>query len=87
MKKITLFLVLSLSFLIPACGGVTPSAESPAPATSGGQVEVTIEAFAFHPATLTIAPGTTVTWINQDSVAHTVAMAGTESPRLNKGDS
>jgi plastocyanin len=87
MKKLSLFLVLSLSLLIPACKGVAPSAESPAPATSGAQVEVTIEGFAFHPATITIAPGTTVTWINQDSVAHTVALAGTESPRLDKGDS
>ncbi|MFQ5904251.1 MAG: cupredoxin family copper-binding protein [Candidatus Binatia bacterium] len=91
MKKMTLFLFLflflSLSLLIPACGRVTPSAESPADATSGAPVELKIEGFAFHPATITIAPGTTVTWINQDSVAHTVAMAGTESPRLNKGDS
>ena len=87
MKKITLFLVLSLSLLIPACGGATPSAESPAPATSGEQVEVTIEGFAFQPATLTVAKGSVVTWVNKDSVAHTVAIAATESPRLNKGDS
>lgn len=34
-------------------------------------MQVTIANFAFSPATLTISPGTTVTWINNDSVAHT----------------
>lgn len=33
---------------------------------------VVIKNFAFHPASLTIKHETTVVWINQDSVAHTV---------------
>ena len=31
---------------------------------------------AFEPATLEVAPGDTVTWINQDIVPHTVTGAG-----------
>jgi plastocyanin len=34
--------------------------------------EVKIDNFSFGPATLTVAPGTTVTWINHDDIPHTV---------------
>lgn len=37
--------------------------------------EVTINNVAFGPGTLTVAVGTTVTWINQDDVPHTVVSA------------
>ena len=40
-----------------------------------GQTQVAIENFSFTPATLTIAAGTTVTWINHDDVTHTVTAA------------
>jgi plastocyanin len=35
-------------------------------------VEVKIDNFSFGPAALTIAPGTTVTWVNHDDIPHTV---------------
>jgi plastocyanin len=49
---------------------------------------VAIKNFAFSPASLTVSVGTTVTWTNQDSDAHTVTgKAGTpDSPTLNTGD-
>lgn len=34
--------------------------------------QVIIENFSFAPATLTVKPGTKVTWINRDDVPHTV---------------
>lgn len=40
---------------------------------------VNIENFAFSPANITVKKGTTVTWTNKDSVAHTV----TETDNLN----
>jgi plastocyanin len=46
----------------------TPEAPPSEPST----VEVTIEGFAFTPATLNIPAGTRVTWSNSDSVPHTV---------------
>lgn len=38
---------------------------------SSDQDTVIIDNFAFIPADITIAPGTEVTWINQDNVTHT----------------
>jgi amicyanin len=37
-----------------------------------GDTEVEIEDFAFGPETITVKKGTTVTWTNKDSAAHTV---------------
>jgi plastocyanin len=37
-----------------------------------GPVAVKIDNFSFGPQTLTVAPGTTVTWTNNDDVPHTV---------------
>jgi plastocyanin len=39
---------------------------------TGMEMEVKIDNFSFSPATLTIAPGTTVKWTNRDDIPHTV---------------
>jgi plastocyanin len=44
---------------------------------------VSIEGFAFNPGNITVKKGTTVTWTNNDSIAHTV----TESDDKNGPDS
>ena len=61
-----------------ASTGLLCAAEASAPPTSqlasqpaAPTATVTIDNFSFAPATLTIAPGTTVTWINHDDVPHT----------------
>ena len=48
---------------------------------------VDIEGFAFQPATLTVPPGTTVTWTNQDNAPHTVTSVDGkfDSGSLSKG--
>ena len=38
--------------------------------------EIHIDNFAFTPAEITVAPGTTVTWLNRDDIPHTVAEKG-----------
>ena len=42
--------------------------------------EITIQQFAFHPATMTVAKGTRVTWINRDETPHTLIAAGQPAP-------
>ena len=49
---------------------------------------ITISGFAFKAATVTVKPGTTVVWVNEDAAPHIVAdKAGKfKSATLNKGD-
>lgn len=42
---------------------------------AGPVVEVSIDNFTFAPAEITIAPGTTVKWVNRDDIPHTVVEA------------
>jgi plastocyanin len=53
-----------------APAGTAPATGSPAPV--GGDA-VSIDNFAFAPATLTVRAGSTVTWTNHDEEPHTVA--------------
>ena len=45
-------------------------------------VEIKIDNFSFSPATLAVAAGTTVTWINRDDIPHTVVSS--DDPRVFK---
>jgi plastocyanin len=59
------------------------------PALAAGQaVTVTIHDFAFAPGEVTIAPGTTVTWVNRDDIPHTVVNTDKafRSPALDTDD-
>src|SRR3989338_6005723 len=51
----------------------TPTSSTSAVETpTSSNVTVNIKNFVFNPATITIKPGTRVTWVNNDSVPHTV---------------
>lgn len=65
--------------------GNMPMAASTAPTGQTPQAThtVTIRNFSFNPSDITVKNGTTVTWTNKDSVAHTV----TETDNLNGPDS
>ncbi len=63
---ITLF--LAVAFGLTACQETEPP-PAPAPAATS---EVEISDFEFAPDTITVSPGTTVTWKNMDSPPHTV---------------
>lgn len=49
--------------------GVSPGVQGQQPATTA---EIKIDNFSFGPTTITVAVGTTVTWINQDDIPHKV---------------
>jgi len=50
--------------------GSREGSRSQSPASDNSEVK--IDNFSFGPATLTVAPGTTVTWVNHDDIPHTV---------------
>lgn len=53
---------LALSnFTVPVAAGENPSSQ-----------QVTIDNFSFSPATITVAAGTVITWVNHDDIPHTV---------------
>jgi plastocyanin len=49
----------------------SPAAGKNLPASSNPD-QVVVENFSFQPGTLTVKPGTTVTWVNHDNEPHTV---------------
>src|ERR1051326_658775 len=72
-RSFALPVLVTVLFLFAGCSGSSP------PAPTGPQQAVTIQNYAFNPANLTIAKGTTVTWTNKDGTYHTVTSdSGTE---------
>ena len=69
-RAVPLLAALTFSLLVLATVLVARAAGTTAPMHT--TAAVTIQNFAFTPATLTVAPGTKVVWTNKDSVAHTV---------------
>lgn len=51
-----------------------------------GNNTVTIQSFTFSPAVLAVKQGTKVTWVNQDSVSHTIKADTFNSENLSQGD-
>jgi plastocyanin len=78
-------LLVAGALLLAACGSSTPTKSGTA-ATSGassGGTSITIKNFAFSPASLSVAPGVTITVTNKDSATHTVTASGGQ---FNTGD-
>lgn len=75
---------------IAAPAQLAPAADATPNATPAGPGAVTIVEFAFMPSPVTVRPGGTVTWTNNDDAAHSIAdtspMATPTSKSLNKGD-
>ncbi len=70
-----IFICLTL-LLIYGCGNKKE------PKNIQGKDEVWIKNVSFIPDTLNIPVGTTVTWVNQDSIAHTVTSADTSNSKI-----
>jgi plastocyanin len=77
-SRIVLVILIGMALSLAACssgGGSSssPAATSAAPSGGGGSSDaITIHNFAFSPATITVAPGATVTVTNRDQVTHTL---------------
>ena len=61
-------LALALSLGVAGIGALS----APTAATAAAAASVNIDNFVFGPETLTVTPGTTVTWTNRDDIPHTV---------------
>ena len=80
-RLLSIFLLAALAATLPLGRGHAEPAAAAA--------QVTIINMAFSPSTLTVAAGTTVTWVNRDGDAHSVESRDkgfTSSPLLNTGD-
>ena len=87
MQKNRLFyiwIIVLVALALVGCGA-GKSAQAPAPVAEKNTV--TIQDFKFSPAEITIQKGETITWINQDSAAHTVTGKEINSGSLTKGQS
>lgn len=81
--------LVALPVLLVAVIGVTGDSSSTSEAGPQDSSRITIAGFAFDAPTIEVAAGTTVTWINEDSAAHTVRDAGetfAESGDLAQGE-
>jgi plastocyanin len=64
-----------------------PSDDEPADDEPAGGDAVTIAGFAFDPSTVEVTAGATVTWTNEDGVAHTVTAGEPSTPEDTFGES
>jgi plastocyanin len=55
--------------------GLNGASDPAASPTAAAQNQITIQDFSFAPGALTVSAGTTITWVNGDSVTHTVTAA------------
>ncbi len=90
MKKIIPATLILLCVLLAACASPAPTSSAkgtPGIPVTGNEVKVSISGFAFNPATVTIKVGQTVTWTNQDTVAHNVVADDNSwsSPSISQG--
>lgn len=85
----TLAYILSQNY--SSTGSPTPStttSTTPSPTTSQpiekSSQTISIKNSSFNPATLTIKKGSTVSWINEDSIQHSIKFSTIQSPILNQ---
>lgn len=82
---------IALALLAAGCGssGGGSSGTSAAPASSGGSsgpvTKIDMKNIQFNPKTITVPKGTTVEWVNEDSVSHDVNKDSGPGPDFSSG--
>ena len=73
MRTIKIFSAICLAAMfslgVSSCGN---SKASDHPTNISNENTITIQAMQFQPATLTVVPGSEITWVNMDTTAHAV---------------
>ena len=77
-------LAAAMATSLPASAAPAGAAAAPGAAA----IEVKIDNFTFEPQRIVVKAGTTVTWINEDDIPHTIASSGRlfKSKTLDTGD-
>jgi plastocyanin len=76
--------VVAAVLLLAGCGGTSGGGSTGSGSTPAAADTISINNFAFGPATLTVAPGTKITVVNHDSATHTVT--ATKNKAFDTGD-
>lgn len=63
---------LAVALAVGACGGSDTKKNQGAQVTAPGEAAVKIVSFQFTPQTVTVKPGTKVTWTNEDTAVHAI---------------
>ena len=105
MRRAATAFLLTCAALVGGCGGSdepasetaqqTPAATEATPAgaeatPAEGEVRVAMKDFKFVPADVTVEPGQTITWVNEDTAQHDAVAPGGEGPKselFNEGES
>jgi plastocyanin len=74
-RFVALALPLTAAAVFAGCGGSAKTAASAtaSSAPAAGAAAITIQSLAFHPSSLTVTPGATVSVHNTDNATHTVS--------------
>ena len=89
LRLLIVCLVLAFGAIAAGCGGDGEESGGGAPAgesSGGGPGEVSMKGLAFEPADITVKPGDTVTWTNNEAVGHDVTKEGGPGPEFSSGD-
>jgi plastocyanin len=68
----SIILALAAGLAVGACGGGDTKKNQGAQVTTPGEAPVKIVSFQFTPQTVTVKPGTKVTWTNEDTTVHSI---------------
>ena len=86
---IVLPIAIFMTLLAAGCGKDNPTSSNNTPPPDGNPgTIIVISNFTYSPSSITISPGDTITWRNDDAVGHTVTSdSGSElnSPLLSQG--
>jgi plastocyanin len=80
--------VVLASALTVACAGLLAGCGSSASATPVATTHVTMaRSYRFSPSVISVTPGATVTWTNDDNFTHTVRVDGQADHKVGRGES
>ena len=97
MRRLLTSVLVAAALLFAACGGDSDNGSASGDQPSGDDGNgaavatdtVTIKSFEFMPQRITVAPGTTVSWTNNDDAVHSIKDTSSldfESDDLSEGD-